>query len=55
MTSVHALVSPEFFDALTSHAKAKEAYERWQGVTLLLRGIYAPEGREIDLEGLIIQ
>lgn len=24
-------------------------------VTLLLRGIYVPEGREIDLEGLIIQ
>jgi hypothetical protein len=30
MTRVHALVSPEFFDALTSHAKVKEAYERWQ-------------------------
>lgn len=24
-------------------------------ITLLLRGIYVPEGREIDLEGLIIQ
>ncbi len=30
MTGVHALVSPEFFDALTSHSKVKEAYERWQ-------------------------
>jgi hypothetical protein len=30
MTGVHCLVSPEFFDALTSHAKVKEAYERWQ-------------------------
>lgn len=30
MTGVHALVSPEFFDALTSHQKVKEAYERWQ-------------------------
>ncbi|ETZ04380.1 major capsid protein [Holospora undulata] len=30
MTGVHALVSPEFFDALTSHAKIKEAYDRWQ-------------------------
>jgi hypothetical protein len=30
MTGVHALVSPEFFDALTSHAKVKEAYERWE-------------------------
>ncbi|WP_341822712.1 major capsid protein [Wolbachia endosymbiont (group A) of Clivina fossor] len=27
MTGIH---SPEFFDALTSHAKVKEAYERWQ-------------------------
>ncbi len=27
---LHALVSPEFFDALTSHQKVKEAYERWQ-------------------------
>jgi hypothetical protein len=30
MSSLHALVSPEFFDALTSHAKVKEAYERWE-------------------------
>lgn len=30
MTGVHCLVSAEFFDALTSHAKVKEAYERWQ-------------------------
>ena len=30
MTSVHTLVSPEFFDALTSHAPVKEAYERWR-------------------------
>ena len=30
MTGVHCLVSPEFFDALTSHSKVKEAYERWQ-------------------------
>ena len=29
MTRVHALVSPEFFDALTSHAKVEKAYERW--------------------------
>jgi hypothetical protein len=28
MTGAHALVSPEFFDALTGHAKVKEAYER---------------------------
>lgn len=30
MTSVHALVSSEFYDALTSHPKVKDAYERWQ-------------------------
>jgi hypothetical protein len=30
MTGIHCLVSPEFFDALTSHSKVKEAYERWQ-------------------------
>jgi hypothetical protein len=30
MTGVHALVSPEFFDALIGHAKVKEAYERWE-------------------------
>jgi hypothetical protein len=30
MTRVHALVSPEFFDALTSHPLVKEAYQRWQ-------------------------
>ena len=29
MTRVHALVAPEFFDALTSHAKVERAYERW--------------------------
>lgn len=32
---IHALVSSEFFDALTSHAKVKEAYERWQDGTAL--------------------
>ncbi|MBR1734623.1 MAG: major capsid protein [Alphaproteobacteria bacterium] len=30
MNGVHCLVSPEFFDVLTSHSKVKEAYERWQ-------------------------
>lgn len=30
MERAHALVSPEFFDALTSHSKVKEVYERWQ-------------------------
>ena len=35
MTGVHCLVSPEFFDALTSHSKVKEAYERWEEGTAL--------------------
>lgn len=30
MSEIHCLVSAEFFDALTSHSKVKEAYERWQ-------------------------
>jgi hypothetical protein len=30
MTGVRCLVSQEFFDALTSHANVKEAYDRWQ-------------------------
>jgi hypothetical protein len=30
MTEIRALVSSEFFDALTSHAKVKEAFDRWQ-------------------------
>ncbi len=35
MTRVHALVSSEFFDALTSHAKVEKAYERWLDGTAL--------------------
>jgi hypothetical protein len=35
MTEIRALVSSEFFDALTSHAKVKEAYERWQDGAML--------------------
>lgn len=29
MNAVQVVVSPEFFDALTSHDKVKEAYQRW--------------------------
>ncbi len=29
MNRVHCLVSPEFFDALTGHAKVQKAYDRW--------------------------
>jgi hypothetical protein len=35
MTEIRALVSSEFFDALTSHTKVKEAYERWQDGAML--------------------
>ena len=35
MTRVHALVSAEFFDALTGHAKVERAYERWMDGTAL--------------------
>lgn len=30
MTGIRALVSPDFYDALTSHAKVTEAYNRWE-------------------------
>lgn len=30
MSTVHCLVSPEFFSALVNHATVKEAYKRWQ-------------------------
>lgn len=29
-SGVHVFCSPEFFDALTGHAKVEEAFERWQ-------------------------
>ena len=31
MTTIHALVSPEFFDALVKHKTVKEAYTFYQG------------------------
>jgi hypothetical protein len=30
MTGIYCLCSPGFFDALTTHPKVKEAYQRWQ-------------------------
>jgi hypothetical protein len=30
MSGIHAFVSSQFFDALTSHATVKQAYDRWQ-------------------------
>jgi len=44
MTGVHVLVSPEFFDKLTSHDKVVKAYERWmEGAALRndMRGGFA--------------
>ena len=36
MTGIHVLCSPEFFDALTGHAKVEQAYTNWQqGVVLI--------------------
>ena len=36
MSGVHCLCSPEFFDALTDHAKVKDAFTYWQqGVVLI--------------------
>jgi hypothetical protein len=35
MTGVYCLCSPGFFDLLTTHAKVKEAYARWQQGQLL--------------------
>jgi len=35
MTSVHALVSPEFFDALTSHPNVEKFYVNWQSANVL--------------------
>lgn len=36
MTGIHVLCSPEFFDALTGHAKVEQAFTNWQqGVVLI--------------------
>jgi Phage major capsid protein E len=36
MSGVHVLCSPEFFDALTSHAKVEDAYKYWQQGAVLI-------------------
>jgi len=36
MTGVHCLCSPEFFAALTGHAKVEEAYKNWQQGAVLI-------------------
>ncbi|MDG9670889.1 major capsid protein [Hahella sp. CR1] len=39
MTGVHCLCSPEFFAALTGHAKVEKAYERWQDGAILINDV----------------
>lgn len=64
MTAIHALVSPEFFDALTGHAKIKEAYERWENgaalrndmrTNFVFAGITFEEynGQATDMDGTV--
>ena len=36
MNSVHCLCSPEFFAALTTHAKVEKAFEQWQQGAILI-------------------
>lgn len=66
MSDIHCLVSADFFDALTSHSKVKEAYERWQEGAALrndmrsgfpFAGIIFEEyrGQATDLDGNVRQ
>ena len=41
MTGIHCLCSPEFFDALTDHAKVKDAYTYWQQGAVLINDMRA--------------
>ena len=41
MTGIHVLCSPEFFDALTSHAKVEQAYTYWQQGAVLINDMRA--------------
>jgi hypothetical protein len=41
MTGIHCLCSPEFYDALTDHAKVKEAYTYWQQGAVLINDMRA--------------
>jgi hypothetical protein len=62
MTGAHVLCSPEFFDALTSHAKVEKAYENFQNGAVLINDMRAGfnfggltfeeyRGQATDLEG----
>lgn len=39
MTGVHCLCSPEFFDALTTHANVESAYAHWQNGAVLINDV----------------
>jgi Phage major capsid protein E len=39
MTGVHCLCSPEFFSALTGHAKVEKAFENWQQGAILINDV----------------
>jgi hypothetical protein len=41
MSGVHVLCSPEFFTALTSHAKIEKVYENWQQGLVLMNDVRA--------------
>ena len=41
MTGVHVLCSPEFFTALTGHAKIEKVYENWQQGLVLIHDVRA--------------
>jgi hypothetical protein len=41
MTGIHVLCSPEFFDALTGHAKVEQAFTYWQQGSVLINDMRA--------------
>jgi len=41
MSSVHCLCSPEFFEALSGHAKVEKAFENWQNGAILINDVRA--------------
>lgn len=41
MTGIHVLCSPEFFTALTGHAKVEKAFENWQQGAILINDVRA--------------
>jgi len=41
MNGVHCLCSPEFFEALSGHAKVEKAFENWQNGAILINDVRA--------------